>query len=104
MFAHINACKESNQRQNYYCKHQGIAYSTFQYWAKKYRKENSKNEVTANGAGFIPVKVREPAPIDKMHLPGQLHFLLPNGVQVMCSETISAEVLKTLLNPSICLR
>ena len=85
MFVHIEAFKESNQRQKSYCKQQGIAYSTFQYWAKKYRKKNSKYEVTDNGAGLVLLKVQEPENMARMHIPGQLHFLLTNGLQVMRS-------------------
>ena len=100
MFAHIKACKDSHQPQKAYCKNNNIAYSTFQYWSKKYRRENSKNEITDNSSGFIPVKVQpEPENAAQIRASEQLHFLLPNGVQVMCSDSISPEVLKNLLNP-----
>ena len=100
MFSHIKACKQKGQSQKAYCNHHGIAYSTFQYWAKKYREEFAANKVTDKSAAFIPVKV-QPDPEVLAPAPGtnQLHFLYPNGIQVLCSETANPEVLKILINP-----
>ena len=99
MLSHFEACKDSNLPQVKYCKQNGIAYSTFQYWAKKYRKEFSKDEVSDNAPGFIPVKVHPDPEPDQVSIHNQLHFLFPNGIQVMCPESVHPEVLKTLLNP-----
>ena len=99
MFAHVGACKNSNQPQNLYCKQHSIAYSTFQYWAKKYRKEYSEDEDSEITPGFIAIKVQPDPERDQVRIPGQLHFLFPNGIRVMCPESVHPEVLKTLLNP-----
>ena len=100
MFAHIEACKNGNKPQKDYCKQQGIAYSTFQYWVKKYRKEVSEKEVIDRPTGFIPVKVQsEPEVLPRGSAVNQLHFLYPNGIQVLCSESVNPDVLKTLINP-----
>jgi len=99
MFAHVKACSNSNQPQKAYCKEQGIAYSTFHYWAKKYRKSSAEDELADYVPGFIPVKVQaDPGP-NKVCGTNQLHFLFPNGIQVMCPEGVHPGVLKTLLNP-----
>ena len=37
--------------------------------------------------------------MDQVGIPHQLHFLFPNGIQVMCPESVQPEVLRTLLNP-----
>ena len=99
MFIHVEAWKKSKQSQKIYCKHHSIAYSTFQYWAKKYRKECSEDEASDDTPGFIPVKVQPDPDPDQLRIPNQLHFLFPNGIQVMCPESVHPEVLKTLLNP-----
>ena len=100
MFVHVEACKESNQPQQAYCKQQGIAYSTFQYWAKKYRKEFKANNGTDISPGFIPLKLQPyPEILAQGPVVNQLYFLYPNGIQVMCSERVNPEVLKTLINP-----
>lgn len=100
MFSHIEACKQNSQPQKVYCLQHDIAYSTYQYWAKKYREENASNKVTEKPAGFIPVKVQpDPEVIAQVSGSSQLHFLYPNGIQVLCSEKANVEVLKILINP-----
>lgn len=99
MYAHVKACNNGNQPQKAYCKEQGIAYSTFQYWAKKYRKSSAEDELADYAPGFIPVKVHPDLEPEKVRLSNQLHFLFPNGIQVMCPESVHPGVLKTLLNP-----
>jgi len=99
MFCHIENCKLSKQPQKAYCLDHGLAYSTFQYWAKKYKKEHIGMEAVSPSTGFIPVKVQPDLRANQAHPSGQLHFLMPNGVQVMCPETIQPQVLQTLLNP-----
>jgi len=99
MFAHVEACKDNNKPQKVYCSQQGIACSTFQYWAKKYREEYSKDEVADNGPGFIPVKIQPDPERDQVLRQNRLHFLFPNGIQVVCPESVHPEVLKGLLNP-----
>jgi len=99
MFTHVEACKKSNLSQKIYCKRHRIAYSTFQYWAKKFREEYSENEPSDDSPGFIPVKV-QPNPVPAQEcITNQLHFLFPNGIQVVCPESVRPEVIKTLLNP-----
>ena len=98
MYSHVEACMSSQQSQKNYCEQKGLALSTFQYWAKKYREEFSVAEASDETPGFIPVQVQaDPEPV-QVHAPGQLHFLFPNGIQVMCPESVSPEVLRLLLN------
>ncbi len=98
MYGHIEACKNSGQPQKIYCIQEDLAYSTFQYWAKKYRKEFSEDKASDISPGFIPVKVQPDPVMDQVHIDNQLHFLFPNGIQVMCPESVHPEVVKTLLN------
>jgi hypothetical protein len=98
MFGHIEAWKNSNLSQKVYCEQADLAYTTFQYWAKKYREESSETEIT-DIPGFIPVEVRPDPEPDQTRFTNQLHFLFPNGIQVKCSERVHPEVLRTLLNP-----
>ena len=100
MFSHVESCLSGKQSQKTYCERKGIALSTFQYWAKKYREEFSKEEASEETPGFIPVQVQpDPEAKQEQHAPGHLHFLFPNGIQVMCPENVSPEVLTRLLNP-----
>ena len=78
MFSHIEACKQNDQPQKAYCLEHGIAYSTYQYWAKKYREEFVANKALDKPSGFIPVKVQPDSEV-LSPAPGssQLHFLYP---------------------------
>jgi hypothetical protein len=99
MFAHIEAWKSSGQSQKVYCGQSGLAITTFQYWAKKYREESAQDEASAITPGFIPLEVQPDPEMIQEELPNQLHFLFPNGIQVKCSERVHPGVLRTLLNP-----
>lgn len=99
MYAHIEACRNSGHSQRVYCEQAGLAITTFQYWAKKYRAEFSESEAADLTPGFIPIEVRSDPEEDHSGISNQLHFLFPNGIRVMCSERVQPEVLRTLLNP-----
>jgi len=99
MFAHLKSCKQSGLPQKVYCEQAGLAYSTFQYWMKKYREEFSAGQASDIAPGFIPVEVQPDPEMDQEETTNQLHFLFPNGIQVKCSERVHPEVLRTLLNP-----
>jgi hypothetical protein len=92
MYAPIKACRNSNQSQKIYCNQQGIAYYTFQYWAKKYREGSSEDEVTDTAPGFILVEVQSDPQTEQVTIPNQLRFLLPNAIRVMCHERVHPEV------------
>jgi hypothetical protein len=98
MYAHIEACKNRGQSQKLYCEQAGLAITTFQYWVKKYREEYTEEEASEITPGFIPVKVQPDPEMDQVGVTHQLHFLFPNGIQVMCPESVQPEVLRTLLN------
>ena len=66
MFSHVEAYKRSKQSQKIYCKEQGLALSTFQYWAKKYREEFSEDEASDQAPGFIPVQVQPDPEMDQV--------------------------------------
>jgi len=99
MSAHIEACKNSGQAQKIYCEQVGLAYTTFQCWVKKHREEYAEAEASEITPGFIPVKVQPDPEMNQVGVTHQLHFLFPNGIQVMCPESVQPEVLRTLLNP-----
>jgi len=58
MYSHIENCYLSKQSQRVYCQEHGLAYSTFQYWAKKYRKGHISNANPDTAPGFIAVRVQ----------------------------------------------
>ena len=101
MFAHIEASLQSNESNKRYCEQHGLVPATFYYWLKKYKEEQPEKYLADTSGGFIPINVeKDPAPeADQRSEPSQLHFLFPNGVQVKCPDTVTPQVLKTLINP-----
>ena len=75
MYAHIEACKNSCLPQKNYCEQESLAYSTFQYWVKKYREEFAKDEATAITPGFIPIEVHPDPEVDPAGISNQLPLL-----------------------------
>ena len=98
-YAHVEACKKSTLTHKAYCRAHGIGISTLYYWAKKYKEECSDNNSQDTKPGFIPVEVQAEPQRNQLQNNGHLHFLFPNGIQVVCPEGVQPEVLKTLLNP-----
>ena len=92
MAKHFGAYKQSNLSQEQYCKQNGLAYSTFQYWLKKLKGQDNPQP------GFISVKVRPESNLEIKSETNQLHFCFPNGVQMRCPDTINLNLLKQLIN------
>ncbi len=96
MFAHYEAWQQGDAPQKQYCKEHGLAYSTFHAWGKRL-KEKSKSQVKP-GSGFIPVNIKSVPEPEQKEPVNQLCLLFPNGIQLLCPETISPEFLKNLIN------
>jgi len=90
MFSMIESWKGSGQGQQSFCKTQGIAYSVFQYWYKKYR-EAATEPVTSSP--FVPVHIQPVAcgsPVAEL--------ILPDGRRVNFYQPVEASFLRTLLS------
>ena len=53
MFALIEEWKNSGKTQKQFSREQGIKYSTFLYWKKKYRESSTESQ----NNGFLPLEV-----------------------------------------------
>lgn len=60
MFSVVEAWKHSGMGQQQYAARIGMAYSTLQYWIKKYRQQHTSTALQ-RGAEFVPITVAEPA-------------------------------------------
>ena len=92
--------KESGLSVRSFCSNEGIAPSTFYYWQKKLRKEDS-------GGRFIPLLVRAPGsvacPASGQRLaPGAentpLEILFPNGTTLRIRQTLDLAGLRSLVS------
>ena len=72
MFELIEDCLRSGKTQKEYCRHKGIGYAKFNYWACKYRKRQQR----LPAEGFI--KVDTQSVVEPMNL----EICYPNGVRL----------------------
>ncbi|MBW3545572.1 MAG: IS66 family insertion sequence element accessory protein TnpB [Bacteroidetes bacterium] len=71
MFELVEDCMRSGKTQKEYSQQAGIGYAKFNYWACKYRKQQS-----STAAGFMKVDVLS------VSEPGELEISYPNGVRL----------------------
>ena len=78
-----------------FLKSKNIARSTFAYWIKKYRAEQTNK--SAND--FIPVKIGslENRPSPKATENSKIELTYPNGIKLTCSSKIDFSKLKELI-------
>jgi len=86
----------SNLSQKAFCAQEGLAYQTFRYWLRQYRtpqRRQKKSSLTPTG--FIPLRVRPPAPPDDSHSRCVIEF--PHGVIVRLSGPLDWHRLSQLI-------
>ena len=85
MFELIDQWKLSRETKNKFCKGQKLSVHTFNYWLKKYRKQNSD---------FMPVKIisLEEQPI------AVVKFQFPKGISAEVSQSALPDFLRALIS------
>lgn len=82
--------QSSGKSQNIFCKEQGLPYSVFQYWLKKFRK--SSGAVTS---GFIEMKVSEQA--SQAETKGEIEVIFPSGAKVIFKSCPDVSFIRSLV-------
>jgi hypothetical protein len=86
---------DSGLTQRQFCQQEKVAYSTLQFWLKRYR-ESKLEAQEPNRDNFVALQVRPPLQTDPPHYTIQY----PNGVVVHINGTISPESLLVLIQAS----
>jgi hypothetical protein len=92
MFGAIEKCQRDGLSPKEYCCSMNIPYPSFQYWLRKYQKEQIKQNPKPT-EGFLPVRI-EDAPITGSN---QLIIHYPNGIQVRCPLNTPVHLLQSLI-------
>lgn len=100
----LGSCKESKQSQKSTCKQRDVDDATILYYERKYLESRTKDELTDNDPEFIPVQVQPEPESKKESIPQQLQFIFPNGIQIICPESVHPAILTLLLKSLPCLR
>ena len=95
MYRLIKEWEKSGITQEEFLKSKNIARSTFAYWIKKYRAEQTNKSVN----DFIPVKIGslENRPSPKATENSKIELTYPNGIKLTCSSQIDFSKLKELI-------
>lgn len=95
IYALIDLWRSSDKSQKQICNEAGFPYSNFKYWIRKQKAEqalSNNKPVVDKEAGFIPVTVDKNIDFE------ELRICYPNGVSVVCSNSIALNQLKELIN------
>ena len=92
MFSMIESWKAIGENQHLFCKEQGIVYSNFHYWYKKYKDQHGQG---SNGDVFLPVKIRKPETPSSRSL--VMELILENGARLNFYQQVDASYLRSLL-------
>ena len=98
MFPLIEAYLASGLSQKHFCRQEGIAYSTFQWWLRQYRQRHVDAEAgSEKGNGFIPLRIYDPprATLEDEGLYCEIEY--PGGVVLRLSGRVEREVLLALI-------
>ena len=89
MFALIEEYQQSVQSQTQFCRENNIPKSTFYYWLRKYKKEQSVTDA------FIPLNISHSNA-------GQNHRIdLPNGVIIYVNGMAGLELISNLISKAV---
>lgn len=87
MFSLIETWKSSGQNQHEFCEANGLAYSAFHYWYKKFRE----GQVLDGASPFIQVHTQKATGLPMAEL------ILPDGKRLSIYHPVDANFLRTLL-------
>ena len=96
MFAVIEAYQASGLTQKAFCQSEGLAFSTFQYWLSRYRKQHRPDHQQSSRHLFVELKPQTPLPSGHI---GDRSVIVsyPSGVVVSLGATVDLALLKELI-------
>ena len=99
----VGSCKESKSLRRSTFERRAMDEATVVYWERKYLESRTRDELAENVPGFIPVQV-QPEPDKKKESKSEdLHIIFPNGIQIICPESVHPAILKLLIKSLPCL-
>lgn len=85
----ISEWESSGENQSSFCKSRGLAFHTFQYYLRKYRK--GKEAIKKPGS-FVPLHVNQ-----KMDASSRIEVIYPSGERICFHGKVDASYLRALL-------
>lgn len=91
-FEDIIRWQHSGLSQKVWCEENGVNYSTFHYWYRRFRNQNTDDSQTANDS-FVQLKVQDRPP----GLPW-CELVLINGHKLSFYQMVPSEFIRSLLD------
>ena len=88
MFSIIESWKSSGQSQQDFCESQGLAYSGFHYWYKKYRQQQADGSPS-----FVAVQIKGIPPGSVV-----AELIFPDGRRLNFYQAVEVSFLRALLS------
>ena len=85
-FSLIQVYKKSGLAQKVFCKEHHIAYSTFQYYLAKYRKNESVS------GSFVEI-----IPVGKNNATTVIEIIFPTGAKIICGPQSDISLIRSLI-------
>lgn len=99
----MGSCKESKPLRRSTVEQRAMDEATVGYWERKYLESRTGDEHAENVPGFIPVQVQQEPDKKKENSSRDLYIIFPNGIQIICPESVHPTILKLLLKSLPCL-
>ena len=95
MYPLVKKWQQSGQSQKAFSKAHGLKAHTFQYWVKKYEKENSSKPLSKDTSQFVPLLVSNQS--GDVGTSAQIKLSYPNGVCLEFPSQVSLNYLRNLI-------
>jgi len=99
----MGSIKESEKPQRSTCTQRDMDDALIHYYERKCLESSTKDELAENVPGFIPVQVQPELKKEKESISRELQIIFPNGIQIICPESVHPSILKLLLKSLPCL-
>jgi hypothetical protein len=86
MFSHVSTWMNSGLSQQAFCREHRLAYNTFQYWLKKYKK---KQQAVSS---FVEMKIS-----DKTKVSLQCEIIFPTGAKLIFNDQADINLIRSLV-------
>ena len=95
MFRVVERFRDSGLTQKSFCKTEGVALSTLQYWISRYKKQNRQNQ--QSGSGFPELFVELKPQSSKPSFSNTIVVSYPSGVKLTLHKDVDVTLLKELI-------
>ena len=95
MFRVVERFRDSGLTQKSFCKTEGVALSTLQYWISRYKKQKPRNQPSGSGCGELFVELKPQSSMPSFS--NTIVVSYPSGVKLTLHKDVDVTFLKELI-------